>query len=234
MGDINQALDQILTGQEFTLPKIPVTTMLVNALESEDIASTIEKIKSLYKEQPDTYVLDENNLNAVGYEFLNGDQIETALKVFAFNVEMHPNSSNVYDSYGEGLLKQGDTAQAIKNYLKSVQLNPNNTNGLEFLEKLGVSNEEALPKVEVTAALLDTYVGKYKMNAAMTFTISREGNQLFILPTGQSKSALFPASENRFYSKIVNAQLTFHSNDDGEVTGLTLHQGGDFKAEKIE
>ena len=55
---------------------------------------------------------------------------------FTLNVEAFPNSSNVYDSYGEVLLILGDTTNAIPNYKKSVELNPINENGILILEKL--------------------------------------------------------------------------------------------------
>ena len=45
---------------------------------------------------------------------------------FKLNIELFPKSSNVYDSYGEALLKQGDKEKTIENYSKSVELNPAN------------------------------------------------------------------------------------------------------------
>ena len=58
--------------------------------------------------------------------------------------------------------------------------------------------------------------------------------QLFILPSGQSKSEVFASSEKRFYSKIVNAQITFNKDEDGKVISLTLHQNGDHLAKRVE
>jgi len=45
-------------------------------------------------------------------------------------------SWNVYDSYGEVLLKHGKKQDAIKMYQKSMELNPNNENGKKVLEEI--------------------------------------------------------------------------------------------------
>jgi tetratricopeptide (TPR) repeat protein len=59
-----------------------------------------------------------------------------AVRIFSLNVEAYPASFNVYDSYGEGLMYAGDTAQAIINYEKSLKINPDNTNAVNILEQL--------------------------------------------------------------------------------------------------
>lgn len=52
------------------------------------------------------------------------------------NVEQYPDSWNVYDSMGEAYALDGQTDVAIKNYEKSLELNPDNKNGAEILKKL--------------------------------------------------------------------------------------------------
>jgi cytochrome c-type biogenesis protein CcmH/NrfG len=46
-------------------------------------------------------------------------------------------SFNVYDSLGEAYMINGQAEYAIKNYEKSLALNPDNTNALEMLKRLG-------------------------------------------------------------------------------------------------
>ena len=59
-----------------------------------------------------------------------------AVLLFKMNVEAYPESYNVYDSYAEAQLANGDTAGAIKNYRKSLELNPDNNNAATVLKKL--------------------------------------------------------------------------------------------------
>ena len=44
--------------------------------------------------------------------------------------------------------------------------------------------------------------------------------------TGQSEFEIYPRSENVFYLKVVEAQVTFNKNEDGMVVSMTLLQGG--------
>ena len=63
-------------------------------------------------------------------------EIDQAIEIFAINVERHPESWNVYDSLGEALAESGDVAAAIRNYEKSLELNPENENAVAMLAKL--------------------------------------------------------------------------------------------------
>ena len=61
---------------------------------------------------------------------------ETAIKLFEMNVAEYPDSWNVYDSLGEAYLAAGNKKKAKENYEKSVELNPDNTNGRNVLKEL--------------------------------------------------------------------------------------------------
>ena len=47
---------------------------------------------------------------------------KVAAWIFAQNVASYPASANVYDSYGDGLVAAGDTAKAIAQYKRAVEL----------------------------------------------------------------------------------------------------------------
>jgi tetratricopeptide (TPR) repeat protein len=96
-----------------------------------------ERLKQKYSRQPQLMRgRFEFNINTLGYRFLINQYIDEALKVFELYVYLLPNSSNSYDSYGEALLAKGDTTQAIVNYKKSLELNPNNNNAVQVLQAL--------------------------------------------------------------------------------------------------
>ncbi len=81
-------------------------------------------------------LLAERGLNALGYEIMAARGAAAALPLFALNAELHPDSWNVWDSLGEARAGAGDTAGAIRDYQKSIELNPDNENGKKALEKL--------------------------------------------------------------------------------------------------
>ncbi len=53
-------------------------------------------------------LLPRGEINAQGYRFLQEDKVKEATAMFRVNVELFPDSWNVYDSLGEALLKAGD------------------------------------------------------------------------------------------------------------------------------
>jgi predicted alpha/beta superfamily hydrolase len=62
------------------------------------------------------FTVPEVQLNQLAYGLLAGGRIDEAVAAFERNVELHPDSANVYDSLGEALERKGDLAGAIRNY----------------------------------------------------------------------------------------------------------------------
>jgi len=80
--------------------------------------------------------IDENTLNELGYQELRENNYEYSINIFRINVALYSNSSNVYDSLGEAYMKKGDTAQAIVNYKKSLELDSGNARAKRLIKKL--------------------------------------------------------------------------------------------------
>lgn len=78
----------------------------------------------------------EEDLNTLGYSFLQTQELDKALDVFKTTTILFPESANAYDSYGEALLIADKKTEAIEMYKKSIALNPNNEHGKEVLLKL--------------------------------------------------------------------------------------------------
>jgi len=81
-------------------------------------------------------------------------------------------------------------------------------------------------EVEVTSSVLETYVGEYALTAEFIITVTVENSSLHLQATGQSKFPVFAESETKFFYKVVDAQVTFVSDDSGAIGSLILHQGG--------
>jgi D-alanyl-D-alanine-carboxypeptidase/D-alanyl-D-alanine-endopeptidase len=86
----------------------------------------------------------------------------------------------------------------------------------------------------VDAKLLDRYVGHYEMSPSFILSVTREGAQLYVQATGQTRAAIYSKSDREFFYKIVDAQISFQVDDQDQVTALVLHQGGrDQSAKRI-
>ena len=207
-----------------------IVPSIANKLKSIIEAEGIDKIESQYlelkKNEADEYNFSENQLNQLGYHYLGNDKVNFAVAIFKINVDAFPKSSNVYDSYGEALLKRGDKENAIENYLKSVELNPANEGGIKVLKDLGVNTDGLSKEIIIEEKILQSYIGKYELAPEFIISVSKDGSQLKAQATGQSEFEIYPRSENVFYLKVVEAQVTFNINEDGKVISMTLLQGG--------
>ncbi|TFH25232.1 MAG: tetratricopeptide repeat protein, partial [Bacteroidia bacterium] len=119
---------------------------ILNEQSIEEAQQTFEKILT----DSTQYVLLENELNALGYQLTRQRKFDEAIAVFKMNVQAFPGSWNVYDSLGEILAWTGDTESAIKNFEKSLELNPENENALRNLNQIygDISDHEMETKAE--------------------------------------------------------------------------------------
>jgi CubicO group peptidase (beta-lactamase class C family) len=96
----------------------------------------IEGYRKIKRESPNNAAVSEDRLNQLGYTLMNEKRYTEAIAVLNLNVELYPQSSNVYDSLGEAYMKSGNKELAIKNYKKSLELDPKNENAANMLKTL--------------------------------------------------------------------------------------------------
>lgn len=85
-------------------------------------------------------VSTEAELNQYGYQLIGENRFDDAIKMFKLNTERYPESANTWDSLGEAYALKGDKENAIKNFKKSLSLNPNpgtKANSEKYLKQLG-------------------------------------------------------------------------------------------------
>ncbi len=120
--------------------KSPARQLLKNIL-ARGAEAALGEYRQWRKGRAADEVINENQMNRIGYDLLGLKRIKDAIEVFKLNVEDYPQSANTWDSLGEAYMTSGEKEQAIKNYQRSVELNPNNTNGVEALKKLRETKE---------------------------------------------------------------------------------------------
>jgi CubicO group peptidase (beta-lactamase class C family) len=91
-----------------------------------------------------------------------------------------------------------------------------------------------------TAARPDTqayrsYTGKYQLTPAVFITITVEDGRIYEQVTGQERFEIFPEAPGKFFLKVVDAQMSFVKNEQGNIDQLILHQyGREIAAKRIE
>jgi CubicO group peptidase (beta-lactamase class C family) len=137
-----ELVDEAVGGQQPALAwlkyesyKSPARMLLKNILANGAEAGLREYRGSRNGRSP-SEMINEVQMNRLGYNLLAMKRVKDAIEVFKLNVEDYPQSSNTYDSLGEAYMIDGNKELAIKNYQRSVELDPKNTNGLTTLKKL--------------------------------------------------------------------------------------------------
>lgn len=128
---LGMVLDSVMFGKPRTENSLPRTA---------EVLKTFDELKK--QKFKDVYV-GEAELNAFAYSLIK-KYPKDAVEVFKLNVKLFPKSYNVYDSLGEGYMTIGEHKLAIKNYEKSLKLNPKNTGAVDMIKKM--KDTDAKPK----------------------------------------------------------------------------------------
>lgn len=105
-------------------------------------------------------------------------------------------------------------------------------------DDIGMKTDIPLPsektEIDVPLDILNRYTGNYDFGGGFFIKIFIKDKKLFGQATGQGAFELFAQSETEFFLKIVDAAITFNVDNTGVTTSMTLHQGGDMTAKKVE
>lgn len=80
--------------------------------------------------------------------------------------------------------------------------------------------------IKVDEKILQTYVGQYEIPSMFSFSVIKEHNRLLIQAEGQEQFEIFADTENKFFTKVNDAQFEFIKDNAGEITKVILNQGG--------
>lgn len=98
--------------------------------------------------------------------------------------------------------------------------------------------------INLDPAIYETYVGQYKFEPStsssvamdeMIFTVTTESQRIFTQFTGEEIVEqlagreiveIFPESSTKFFLKVIDAQLTFITDEQGQAFQVILHQNG--------
>jgi serine-type D-Ala-D-Ala carboxypeptidase/endopeptidase len=80
--------------------------------------------------------------------------------------------------------------------------------------------------VALDAATLAGYVGHYQLAPDAIFTVVLVNGQLLSQLTGQDPLPIYASAKDKFFLKVVDAQIDFERDASGHVVALVLHQSG--------
>jgi tetratricopeptide (TPR) repeat protein len=168
----------------------------------------------------------ELTVNGLGYFEMSNKRFTAAAALFRMNIDNYPNSSNVYDSYGDLLTAEKDTLNAIVNYKKALSLQDNagtkqKLNALEGKEIFKLTGQE-----------LQKYTGVFDMDSiSLAITMQVKNDELWAAVPGQGDFQLIPVAPNTFTVKNISGYEVHFQMDGDKVVGFTsIQPNGTFKA----
>lgn len=96
--------------------------------------------------------------------------------------------------------------------------------------------------IDLDPAIYENYVGRYKFAPSQSlppsfleliFTVTTDGEHLFVQWSGQEAFRVFPQSPTKFFAKTLYAQITFGTDDKGR-SQLIIHRNKDTLLTKID
>jgi CubicO group peptidase (beta-lactamase class C family) len=215
LNEMTNAIGAILYDKSYDLPKRSTAYSVADRMEKEGIPAALNHYEAV--KTSDGYYLDENEMNRTGYDFLQAGKVNEAVAIFKLNTKAFPKSSNVYDSYGEALMAQGNKTEGLENYKQSVKLNPGNENAIKILKANGISTDNLIKKVplEYLKLLEGEYLNADNREWKIKFEIAEgilygndRGYRYRVLPVG----------EGEFVNPDDGASLVFNTKDKKAIT----------------
>lgn len=125
LGAFANALTGFLKGDTIQHPKIPISIAFKRKMDiaiPDSIAETLEILKA-----NEMYRVSENDINDLGYYYLENEQASVANQILEKNTQWFPDSWNTYDSYAESFVALEEYDKAEANYRKALELQPDVT-----------------------------------------------------------------------------------------------------------
>lgn len=135
--EVQEGIEAILYRRPARAPTVSIAHMMYRIITREGADSAVRRYHELKRLTPQRYDFSEAEVNLLGYHLLQQGRAAAAVQIFGLNTESYPQSTNAYDSLGEALLATGDTAKAVANYKRSLELDPGNQNAAQLLQRLG-------------------------------------------------------------------------------------------------
>jgi len=134
--EISNAILNILKGLPYQLPRRPISERMYGMINEHGVDFAIKTYDSLRAAHDTTYDFSESELNTLGYQLLSEDKKNDGVQIFKLNTLNYPTSSNAFDSLGDAYSAIRDKDSAIASYQKAVELDKNNVQSRDKLNRL--------------------------------------------------------------------------------------------------
>ena len=119
------------------IPKL-LPDVLTDTATKGGIAAAVQQYRDLRTKYygGQSYDFSEGGLVAVANPLIAANKPDDAITWLNLNMEFYPKSSATYAALGQAYARKNDTANAVKNFEKAIELDPNNQAAKRLLEQL--------------------------------------------------------------------------------------------------
>jgi tetratricopeptide (TPR) repeat protein len=140
IGRIHNGILAILFGYDYEIPRLSISMEITEVYDKQGLDAAKAFYYKQKNENEQKYSFGHWELNRLAYYYLGKEEIQKAIEILEFNVDLYPEVANTYDSLGEAYMGAGEIEKAILNYEKSLSLDPGNKNARDMLNKLKSKN----------------------------------------------------------------------------------------------
>ena len=204
---------------------------LTNHDLTDSTPAIVKKLKGHYdtvsKEMGYKIPPPELFVNFLGYDAMRHKYYAKAAALFQMNIINYPQSSNVYDSYGDLFAEKKDTANAISWYKKALEVK-------EVAEtRIKLDAMEGRPAYKPEGGL-EKYTGDFEVEGVgQTVTVFVRNGALWGSVPMQGEFELLPAGPDTFIVRNMSGYKVQFELQGDKAIGFTSYQpNGTFKAHR--
>lgn len=89
--------------------------------------------------------------------------------------------------------------------------------------------------ITLDSKVLDDYKGSYEVVPGVRMSVTVNDGKIFLQLPRQAPVHLYAEAKDKFFVRVVDAEITFERDEKGQISGVVLHQNGrDTKGKKVE
>ncbi|MEM7352414.1 MAG: alpha/beta hydrolase-fold protein [Acidobacteriota bacterium] len=134
--DVFALSEGMAEGLQHLFHREPIDQLLRALIDQRGLDHAVSEYRRLQRSDPEGYDFSERRLNELGYHYLAQKSYDEAIAVLQLNVESYPESFNTHDSLGEAYMNAGHKELALSSYRRSLELNPQNENAEQQIDRL--------------------------------------------------------------------------------------------------
>lgn len=111
-----EGMTNLLYDKPAALPPLSIRVEMGKEVAGGGVEHAIAQYRKWKAEGSADLVINEGELNMLGYDLLWAGRVDDAVAILRLTMEEYPGSANTYDSYGDALLAKGDSVHALENF----------------------------------------------------------------------------------------------------------------------